>query len=43
MPNQQLQGMLQKSHSVEAFNYVTDKQKNKDNSHWASLWNSTVE
>jgi hypothetical protein len=42
VPSQLLQGQLQKQHSVDTVNYIKDKQKDKDNSHRASLGKSTV-
>jgi hypothetical protein len=43
VPNQQLQGQLEKEHSVDIINYITKKQNHNDKSHKASLENSTVE
>jgi hypothetical protein len=43
VPKQQLQGQFQKEPSVGTVNYIKDKEKRKDNSHRASLGNSTVE
>jgi hypothetical protein len=32
-----------RQHSVDTGNYITDKQKHKDNSHMASLGNGTLQ
>jgi hypothetical protein len=36
VPSQQLQGQLQKQHSVDTSNYIMDKQRRKYNSRKAS-------
>jgi hypothetical protein len=43
MRSQELQGQLQKQHSVDTNIYITEKEKHKYNSHRASFGKGTVE
>jgi hypothetical protein len=43
VPGQQLHGQLQRKHSVDTNNYITEKEKHKQNSHKASSGNSAAE
>jgi hypothetical protein len=43
MSSQQLQAQLQKQHSTDTNNYVTEKGKHEDNSHKASFENNIVD